>query len=325
MKLKSFYNNISNGTFIRSRRQSIASIHSFSRKFCAQAESLPTISLRSRDSDNQKRKENEEQHNRAESIIHRRTEEEYNRQQAILNELQDLKQFIEENGDNPIALVNKLKSEVYGFDASKTTALHRCESMRRMLWLCTKYLSDNQWFDVSASSEIEHLFIGFSDLFLDSIQFLSVEEVCDILWTYAVLGLRPSKLITRIVSKIDRVLLQHKKDYFGYEQSVKSKAKSEDADTMRDKAESFGYVPGSLQLPFKHNEFADIMYAFGCLRIESGNLISLLDAIMSEHYAKDRQPNRLLDGFLPRDLRYENAQNARCHHRSASEVDFLVD
>lgn len=181
--------------------------------------------------------------------------------------------------------------------------MHRCESMRRIIWLCTKYLSDEQWYDLSISDEIEKLFIELTNYFIEGIEWFSIEELCDILWVYATLGFRPSKLMTKIVGKIDRALLKHKNNYFGYN------IKKDDFinDDKKNMAETFGYIPGSLSLPFKHNEFADIIYSFGCLRIECGNIISLLDAIILEHYPekqydKFREPNRLLDGFLPRDI-----------------------
>ena len=48
----------------------------------------------------------------------------YHRQKEIVEELKELKEFIEQNAEEPLNIIKKLKRSVYGFDPNKTTAFH---------------------------------------------------------------------------------------------------------------------------------------------------------------------------------------------------------
>lgn len=221
------------------------------------------------------------------------------RQKEIITELKELKDFIEKNANEPIKIIKKLKKLVYGFDKENTTSNHRAETMRRMIWLCDKYLTDKQWYFLLMNEEMETLFDDFTKYFISTLMSLSVEEMCDILWTYGLLGYRPLKLIEPIVRKMDRILLAHKKKNFGYESSKnRNKNKSEleeeidiekeykevdnefDAEELR----VYGYIRGKLKLPFKPYQLSDIVYSYGNLRIESGGIVKLLESMIIDHF-----------------------------------------
>ena len=184
--------------------------------------------------------------------------------------------------------------------------------MRRIIWLCEKYLTDKQWYNLLMEEEMETLFDDLTSYFITCLPSLTVEELCDILWVYGTLGYRPIKLIQPIVSKFDRILKRHKKHNFGYKSNNENDRENEEintekeynnlGDTFEDQdARVYGYVRGQLKLPFKSYQLSDIVYSYGNLRIESGNIVTLLEAMILDHFEHN---NRLLDQFLPRDLRF---------------------
>eukprot|EP01084_Bolivina_argentea_P230454 388763_1 len=89
----------------------IICLQSFDQKnFCsAQTHFQAPLSLRTPSSEEEKNRSKKQEQDEEESIIRRRKEEEYNRQEAILNELKELKEFILNNRNKPDEIINKLK------------------------------------------------------------------------------------------------------------------------------------------------------------------------------------------------------------------------
>lgn len=207
--------------------------------------------------------------------------------------MREIKSFIEQNSNEPEILCNYIHTQYFTFNPSTSSSLHRYESIRRIIWLCKKSLTDEQWYNLLTS---QHLISIFSEICHEiyeiSFNFMTVQEMSDILWIFSELSLRPSSLVSMIVNKLDRIFNIHKEQHFGYKTNGNKIKEEADMNVI-------GYVSGHLQLPFASNEFSDILKSFGELRIECGNLIQLLDAIIREHYEFN---NRLLDNFLPKDL-----------------------
>lgn len=275
---------------------------------------------------------------------HSNWDNKYSRRQEIVQELRDLKTFIESNRNNFVAINEKIRNNVFNFDKNfengLTTALHDAESMRRSIWMLEKFLNDSEKLLYKTDSNTLSTFDDITKYFVSKLKCnpnsLSMEQMCDILWVFATLGYRPSVLVTPILKKIDKIFLNYNDRLANYYQVSKkfsqeerkrrekqndymkmttSDYNSDNSDTSSNASddnsdnsntgkwwqdfEHYGYVPGELQLPMKSNEFSDLMYAFGALRIENNHIIRLFEAMIFEHFMYN---NRMLDGFLPKDL-----------------------
>ncbi|ETN97346.1 hypothetical protein RFI_40187 [Reticulomyxa filosa] len=278
-----------------------------------QMKANPLLKLRTV-SDDQKKKAQE-----FDDLIHKKQEKQWIRQQEILNELKNIKAFIESNRNNSVAIMSKIKSEIYSFDPIKSTASHKtnntttgAEVLRRYVWLCQKYLNDENWHNLVTSDHTLATMENLFDFLHKNAGGLTTEEVCDLLWTLATLGYRPFQLVQSLVSFVDRCFRRY---YMRYEnvnefnEPILPENKSPDQDILQrlvvwrqmdeDNSGENNDKSRIVELPVRPNEFADIVFAYGQLRVQSGAVIKMLYKIVDEHFSKN---NRLLDQFLPKDL-----------------------